>query len=216
VETNTSEREQLEEVRKWWDANGKAILFGLALGLSGLFGYRYWQSMQDANAESASLNYQHFLQIAAAGPSDEARSTGKAILEGYPDSAYARLTALLLARMEVDDQKIPEARKHLQWVIDHGKDSELAGVARGRLAQLLLADGDANAAWAEISKVQAKTGDEPLFAEIRGDILAAQGKREDAIKMYAQAITALATIGGDAAHLELKRDSLGVESAAAN
>jgi len=211
VENNTSEREQLDELRKWWDSNGKAILWGLVLGLSGLFGYRYWQSMQESSAESASINYQHFLTVASAGPSDEARATGKAILEGYPDSAYARLTALLLSRLEVDDQKISEAKKHLQWVMDHGRGSELADVARGRLAQLLLAEGETAAAWTEISKLPVKSGDETLFAEIRADILAAQGKRDEAQAMYAQAIASVAAVGGDASYLEIKRDALGVD-----
>ena len=208
METNASEREQLDEIRKWWDAYGKTILVGLTIGLAALFGYRYWQSMQESTAESASINYQHFLQVAAVGPNEEARSTGQAIMAGYRDSAYARLTALLLARLEVDDQKLPAARKHLQWVIDNGKDSELAIIARGRLAQLLLAEGDADAAWTEISKIP-KQGETTLFAEIRGDILAALNRRPEALEMYTQAISAVSTVGGEVEYLELKRDALG-------
>ena len=209
METNASEREQLDEIRKWWDVYGKTILVGLTIGLATLFGYRYWQSMQESTAESASINYQHFLQIAAVGPNEEARSIGQAIMAGYRDSAYARLTALLLARLEVDDQKLPAARKHLQWVIDNGKDSELAIIARGRLAQLLLAEGDADAAWTEISKIP-KQGETTLFAEIRGDILAALNRRTEALEMYTQAISAVSTVGGEVEYLELKRDALGV------
>ena len=209
METNASEREQLDEIRKWWDVYGKTILVGLTIGLAALFGYRYWQSMQESTAESASINYQHFLQVAAVGPNEEARSTGQAIMDGYRDSAYARLTALLLARLEVDDQKLPAAKKHLQWVIDNGKDSELAIVARGRLAQLLLAEGDADAAWTEISKIP-KQGETTLFAEIRGDILAALDRRTEALEMYTQAISAVSTVGGEVEYLELKRDALGV------
>lgn len=209
METNASEREQLDEIRKWWDVYGKTILVGLTIGLAALFGYRYWQSMQESTAESASINYQHFLQIAAVGPNEEARSIGQAIMAGYRDSAYARLTALLLARLEVDDQKLPAARKHLQWVIDNGKDSELAIIARGRLAQLLLAEGDADAAWTEISKIP-KQGETTLFAEIRGDILAALNRRTEALEMYTQAISAVSTVGGEVEYLELKRDALGV------
>lgn len=209
METNASESEQLDEIRKWWDVYGKTILVGLTIGLATLFGYRYWQSMQESTAESASINYQHFLQIAAVGPNEEARSIGQAIMAGYRDSAYARLTALLLARLEVDDQKLPAARKHLQWVIDNGKDSELAIIARGRLAQLLLAEGDADAAWTEISKIP-KQGETTLFAEIRGDILAALNRRPEALEMYTQAISAVSTVGGEVEYLELKRDALGV------
>jgi predicted negative regulator of RcsB-dependent stress response len=209
VETNASEREQLDEIRKWWNANGKAILVGLTLGLAALFGYRYWQGVQESTAESASINYQHFLQIAAAGPSDEARTTAKAIMEGYQNSVYARLTALLLARLEVDDQKLAAAKPALQWVIDHGKNSELAAIARSRLAQVLLAEGDAKAAMTEISKLP-KQGEQTLFAEIRGDIFAALNQRADALAMYTQAIAEVSAVGGEVGYLEIKRDALGV------
>ncbi len=217
METNVSEREQLDEIRKWWNANGKALLIGLALGLAGLFGYRYWQQVQESTAESASINYQHFLQIAAAGPSDEARTTAKAIMEGYQNSVYARLTALLLARLEVDDQKLAAAKPPLQWVIDHGQDSELVGVAHSRLAQVLLAEGDAKAALSEISKLP-KQGEHPLFAEIRGDIFAALNQRKDALAMYTLAIAEVSAVGGEVEYLEIKRDALGVpaDSQAAN
>lgn len=214
MEQNISEREQLETLRKWWDANGKAIVLGLAVGLAALFGYRYWQSMLDAKAESASLNYQHFLQLAAAGPGDEARSAGQAIVGAYPDSAYARLTSLLLARLEVDDGKLPAAKAHLQWVIDNAKGSELADVARGRLAQLLLAEGDVDAASAQVSKVQ-DAGATTSFAELRGDILAAQGKHAEAAAMYERAIAEVGDVGGDASHLEMKRDALGIATTTA-
>lgn len=214
MEQNISEREQLEALRKWWDANGKAIVMGLAVGLAALFGYRYWQSMQDAKAESASINYQHFLQLAAAGPGDETRSAGQAIIGAYPDSAYARLTSLLLARLEVDDGKLPAAKAHLQWVIDNAKDSELGDVARGRLAQLLLAEGDAEAAWQQISKVR-DAGGKTSFAELRGDILAARGKRTEAAAMYERAIAEAGELGGDVSFLEMKRDALGTAAATA-
>lgn len=215
MEENTSEREQLEQIRKWWDANGKALIVGLAFGLTALLGYRYWQNVQESTAESASLNYQHFLQLAGAGPGDEPRSAGQAIIDGYPDTAYARMTALLLARLEMDDNKPEEAKRRLQWVIDTGGDSELALIARSRLAQVLLAEGKAEAALAEIERAIPKgkqAPDEPLFAEIRGDILAALGRNEEAAKMYDAAIAQFAKLETESPQLQLKRDALGIEA----
>ncbi len=210
METDTSEREQIDELRKWWNANGKSMLSGLLIGLVILFGYRYWQSVIESKAESASINYQHFLERAAAGPSDEVRSIGKAVIEGYPDSAYARLTALLLARIEVEDKKPAEAKKQLHWIIDNGRDSELVSVARGRLAQILLSEGNAEGAWDEISK-NATASKTEMFAELKGDVLSALGKRAEARSMYSQAITAVGAVGGDPGYLELKRDALGAD-----
>ena len=210
MEDYTSEREQIDEIKKWWNANGKAILIGLLVGLSALFGYRYWESAQNARAESASLNYQQFLTLAAAGPSDDVNKVGQSIIDGDGNTVYARLTALLLARLAVDDNKLSDAKRHLQGVIEHGGDSELVAVARARLAQILLTEGQATAAWTEIKKV-GKQGERELFAEIRGDILAALGKGPEAQVMYTQAIADVEGAGGSPELLEMKRDALGTQ-----
>ncbi|MGH8597231.1 MAG: YfgM family protein [Gammaproteobacteria bacterium] len=209
MEHNTSEREQLDEIKKWWDANGKSILAGLALGLTALFGYRYWQDTQNKNAESASINYQHFLTLAAAGPGDDVRSTGHAIIDGSPNSVYARLTALLLARLAVEENKLDDAKRQLNWILTSNPNSELATIARGRLAQIRLAEGDINGAQSELDKIE-RVEDRDLFSETRGDVLAARGKAQEAYAMYSMAIERLTEVGGDPHLLEMKRDNLSI------
>jgi predicted negative regulator of RcsB-dependent stress response len=207
MENNTSEREQLEQIRRWWDANGKSLVFGVGIGLAALFGYRYWDGAQDAKALNASTNYQKFLEAASAGPGEDTERAGAAILEAYPDSSYAQLAGLMLARLAVDAKKLDKAREHLQWVIDHGKQGEMAVMARGRLAQLQLAEGDHEAAAKTLAAVPAKA-DKVLFAELRADVLAAQGDIEAARAMYERAIADVVDAGGNAAYLEMKRDAL--------
>jgi predicted negative regulator of RcsB-dependent stress response len=87
-------------------------------------------------------------------------------------------------------------------------------VARARLARVLLAQGAADAAWHELEQIPAGASG-PLFAEVRGDVLAALGKPDEASAMYTQALTSLAEVGADATAIELKRDALGVGTAAA-
>ena len=210
MENNSSEREQLEQLRRWWDAYGKSLVAGLALGLVGLFGYRYWNGAQETAALNASINYQKFLEAAAQGPGEDVTRNGAAILEAYPDSSYAKLTALLLARLAVDGKKPAEARTHLEWIIARDADSELGVVARGRLAQLLLAEGDVEAASKAITNLPTE-GEYAPFAEVRADVLAARGEREKAAELYQTAISQIATSGGDATHLEMKLDALGIE-----
>jgi len=210
VENNSSEREQLEQLRRWWDAYGKSLAMGLALGLVGLFGYRYWNTAQETAALNTSINYQKFLEAASQGAGEDVTRTGEAVLEAYPDSTYAKLTALLLARLAVDDKKPDAARKHLEWVTARDADSELGIVARGRLAQLLLAEGDVEAAAKTIANFPTK-GEYAPFAEVRADVLAARGEKDKAADLYRVAIDQISTSGGDPAHLEMKLDALGVE-----
>ena len=42
IEISDSEEEQVDKIKKWWDANGKQIIAGAVLGLAGVFG---WNSL---------------------------------------------------------------------------------------------------------------------------------------------------------------------------
>jgi len=212
VEGYTSEREQVDAIKKWWQDNGKSIVLGLAVGLAGLGGYRYWNGMQDAQAENASINYEQFLNLAAQGTGKEALETGDAILKAYPDSSYARLTALLMAKLAVDDGKPEDAKKHLQWVIDHAGSDEVVAIARARMAQLVLAGGDADAALRLFQQI-GKTGSS-AFPELKGDILAKLGKTDEAAQAYADAQKLVADSGADPRLLELKIEALGRDPSA--
>lgn len=212
MEGYTSEREQVDAIRQWWQTNGKSIVIGLAVGLAGLGGYRYWDGMQNAQAENASINYEQFLNLAAQGGGKEALETGEAILKAYPDSSYARLTGLLLAKLEVDDGKIEAAKTHLQWVIDHAGSDEVAAIAKARMAQLVLAEGDAEAALKLFDQIDAAHSER--FAELKGDILARLGRRDDAVKAYAQAQKFVTEAGADTRLIELKIEALGLDPAA--
>jgi len=209
VEGYTSEREQVDAIKKWWQDNGKAIVLGLVVGLGGLGAWRYWNDMQDARAENASVNYEQFLNLTAQGAGKEAREAGQAILDTYPKTTYARLTALLLAKLDVDDGKLEEAKKRLQWVIDNAGGPETVALAKSRMAQIILAEGKAEAALQTFEQIDPARARQ--FAELKGDILAALGRKQEAASAYAEAKTLLATSGADPRLLELKIESLGLD-----
>lgn len=209
MEGYTSEREQVDAIKKWWQDNGKAIVLGLVVGLGGLGAWRYWNDMQDARAENASVNYEQFLNLTAQGAGKEAREAGQAILDTYPKTTYARLTALLLAKLDVDDGKLDEAKKRLQWVIDNAGGPETVALAKSRMAQIILAEGKAEAALQTFEQIEPARAKQ--FAELKGDILAALGRKQEAASAYAEAKTLLATSGADPRLLELKIESLGLD-----
>ncbi|MGR8947584.1 MAG: YfgM family protein, partial [Gammaproteobacteria bacterium] len=97
-----SEKEQIEKIKKWWDANGKAIIVGLVVGLGSIFGFRYWESSKTLAGESASANYEHLLVVSQAGASEEANAAADAIITNQPDTPYAKMAALLSAKLAVE------------------------------------------------------------------------------------------------------------------
>ena len=210
MDAYTTETEQIEKIKKWWQENGKAIIFGLILGLGGLFGYRYWESAQIAEGQAASINYEHLLAIASAGASDEATEAGEAIINGYPKTTYARLSALVLAKLAVDVRQLDEAKARLKWVVDNSADGKIKPVALSRLAQVHLAEGDTDAAVAAIAAIDPAFDD--AFLETRGDVLLAQGEIAAARAKYSAALDAAQRRGSNGEALQMKLDNLALAS----
>lgn len=207
MDVYVSEKEQVEYIKKWWRDNGKALTAGLVLGLGALFGYRYWTELKISRAESLSINYEHFLSVSAAGPSDEAVAAGKAVIESDAGHTYAKLTALLLAKLAVEANQLDEAKNHLQWVIGNSSEGAIQAIARARLAQVLLAQGDAGGALAVMEKIQT-VSDIDRFAELRGDIFFATGDPVRARAMYLKALDQAQELGLNREMLEVKLDNV--------
>lgn len=210
MDVYTTEKEQIDQIKKWWGENGKAIIFGLVLGVGGLFGYRYWDAARTAEGQNASINYEHLLTIASAGASDEAIDAGNAIINGYPKSTYAKLSALVLAKLAVDNRDLDEAKKRLQWVVDNSNKGKIKPIAQARLAQLYLAQGDIEKATSIISEVNPAYTDQ--FTELRGDVFLAQGELAGARIQYGQALEKARERGSAGETIQLKIDNLSIAS----
>jgi predicted negative regulator of RcsB-dependent stress response len=206
LDAYTTEQEQIDKIKKWWDENGKAVVLGLAIGIGGLFGYRYWESARVAEGQNASINYEHLLGVAPSGTSDEATATGDAIIAGYPKSTYARLSALVLAKLAVDSGDLTHAKERLQWVIDNSGDGKTKPIALARMAQILLAEGNVEEADTLIGQIDPIHAEQ--FAELRGDILAAQGEPEKAREMYNKTLDLAQQRGITGAVVQLKIDNI--------
>ena len=202
-----SEQEQVEQLKRWWKDNGKSLLLGLVIGIGGLAGYRYWDSTQSARAENASINYEHLLQMASNQQDDEAVSTGRAIIEAYPDSTYAKLTTLLLAKLAVEKGDYAQAKAQLQSLLVDDDKGEIAHVARARLARILLAEGAADEADKLVGAIPPVDG-KSRYPELRGDILAARGDVAGARTMYLQALVEAGELGVQSESVQLKLDNL--------
>lgn len=200
-----SEQEQIEKIKRWWAANGTALMLGLALGLSGLSGWRYYEAKKISTAEQVGLSYDLLNQSLQQDKMDEAKQIGEQILAGYPESSYATLSALLLAKAAVLQKNYDEARQRLRWAAENTRAPELRQVAIARIAMTLLAENRADEAWAELEKGGLTAID--AFLEIRGDVLAARGKTDEARSAYLAALARDAE-GGDPTLLQLKLDAL--------
>ena len=180
------EQERIAELKAWWEDNRWYVVGAIAAALLSFAGYRGWLYWQAQQAEDAAAMY---TPVDAANKAKDAKKTteaAQALIDKHPRSFYASEAALVLAKNAFDAGNLDEARKRLEWVMSHGVE-EHRGVARTRLAAVLMEQKKFD----EALKVLDGNRDEAfvaLAADLRGDIMLAQGRMDEARSAYKLAI----------------------------
>jgi predicted negative regulator of RcsB-dependent stress response len=114
----------------------------------------------------------------------------------------------MAAKASYTTGEVDEAKKNLQWVVDHAKDDESRDIARLRLAGVLIDEKKYDDA---LKLLSAKPSDaySMLYADRRGDILALQGKKAEARSAYTQALEKTDAQSPYRRLIEVKLDALG-------
>lgn len=202
------EQEQIDDLKAWWTQYGKYVSSGvtaLAVVVIGVQGWRWYQATQ---AQKASVLYQAVSQAARANEPAKAKDPATQLTDRYSGTAYAPRGALLYAKLLYDSGDKAGAKSQLQWVIDHAGEEELKAIARYRIAQIQLDDKQYDEA---IKTLDARTDEAfaAVYADLRGDILAAAGKNADARAAYQTALVKLDAKSGYRGYVQAKLDALG-------
>jgi predicted negative regulator of RcsB-dependent stress response len=204
VSVYETEEEQVESIKKWWKENGTSAIAGLVIGLGGILGWQAWNQQIDATGEQGSVAFEQMMQAMTSGDVDSSSKQAELLRIDYESTAYADFAALMQAKLKLEQGDSPAARSQLEWVMKHTQDQGIEQVARLRLARVFLSDGNYAAATALLTNIKpAFTGE---FAELRGDIAAAQKEFDQARQAYQEAIDLDA---GNRAMIEIKMDDLG-------
>lgn len=203
-----TEEEQIEALKKWWAENGISIVLGIVLGLAGLFAWRAWQSHVISQASAASAVYQKMVTQMAAAKPDKAQQTASDLTTRFESTEYAVFSKLIEAKIAVDKGKLDLAADDLRWGLKHNSQASMDREIRLRLARVLIAQNKYDEA---LDALKVKEPGEYLgsYEELRGDIAAKQGRKEEARAAYEQALNAAHASGADTGILETKLDNLG-------
>jgi predicted negative regulator of RcsB-dependent stress response len=211
VEGYISEQEQVEVLKTWWKNNGRSVITGLVLGFAAIFGWRTWQGNVATQMEGASQGFQQMMgQIVEKKP-EEAKKTGNEIVAKFEKSPYAVFASLALAKLAVEEaHDLTVAKKHLQWALEHVTERELIPVIRMRLARIHLAEGNADQALAILQDIpDAAAAKLSSYQELKGDVLAAQGKTDEARRAYVEALALQGVNRSGVSMVEMKLNDLG-------
>ena len=215
---DAAEEENIEALKKWWDENGKPLLFFAIFVIGGYGAWLLWQNSQATDAETASDLYEEVLSLAISEPGlPVTEQESLRILElfdqlkvDYSGSVYALYGALFAAQQLVNANDLDAAEDSLQWVLDNQKNGLFSQTDEGlilttnlRLGRVILAKGESERALNLVNGIDPKAF-EAGFAELRGDIYATMGRIVDARDAYIAAQQAGSSNDG----LRMKLDDL--------
>jgi len=202
------EQEQLESIKAWWNQYGNVITWVLIAALLAFAAWRGWNYWQGVQARDAGLLYEQVTKAAESRDADRVRRAATDLEEKFGRTAYGPMSALVAAKVLYDAGDLAGAKTQLQWAIDHGGE-DYAPLARVRLAGVLL-DEKAYDQGLALLKDEPPAQYAALFADRRGDLLAAQDKRDDARTAYRRALDKLgAGEAGMRQIIQFKLDALG-------
>ena len=184
------EQEQISQIKGWWEQFGTLVTGAAVAAALASVGWQGWQWYQGKQTAEASALYGVLQKAASEKNTQKAREAAGTLLEKYNGTAYADMAALLSAKVQAEAGDLKNARVPLAWAATKASDPALRELARLRLATVMFDDKAYDEALAQL---QAPT-DESLaarFADLKGDILFAQGKREEARAAYKAVVTAL-------------------------
>lgn len=177
------EQEQLDTLKAWWKDNGTMVL-GLVLVVTvAMGGWRGWQYYQNKQTSEAATLYQQFVEQLASNDAKRVNDAAAAVMDKYASTPYAPRAALIAAQVNEMGKESLRAKTQLQWVIEHASEEGLRSVASLRMASLLLDEKDYSGAMKLLDAKHAASFD-ALYADLKGDVLAAQGKPAEARAAY--------------------------------
>lgn len=202
------EQEQLATIKAWWAQYGRLVIVTVVGGLLVVGGIRGWHYYRNSQATSAVALFEQQQRAERASDHKKVRDIATQIVDKYGATAYAPIAALAAAKSAFDTGDLAAAKTRLQWVIDNASEEEARDVARLRLARVLF--DEKNMAEA-LKLLEIKHGDSfnGLYADLKGDVLAAQGKRQEARAAYQLALDKSDAASSMRQIIQLKIDALG-------
>ncbi len=187
----TSEEEQIEKIQGFLKDYGWTLALALILALGGNFGYRSWENTQKAQIEAASDAFSDFQAIAREGVDDADRqsaiSQGMAFRVDFPDSHYAILAAMQIAKLHFQAGDLEAAESVLRDAADDASET-LKPLIQLRLARLLSAMDRPEEGVIALSRDIEWAGYASARHEAEGDLLFQLNRLDEARQAYQLAV----------------------------
>jgi predicted negative regulator of RcsB-dependent stress response len=202
------EQEQIDALKAWWRENGRLVIVALLAAALAAAAVGGWRHYKDTRAQKASQLYTALEDAVRSDDSKQVKDLAGQLIDQYGSTAYGPMAALAAAKVDFDAGDLASAAARLEWAAEHARDEETRAVARLRLAGVRLDEKR----YDEALKVLEQPHPESfagLYADLRGDVLVAQGKAAEAREAYKLALEKLPEQSSYRPVVQVKLDGLG-------
>lgn len=201
-----TEEQQLEAIKKWWHENSTTLIAGLAVGVSAIFGWQYYQQKTALHVQEASVIYENLVTASVSNDQiNEQQARTNQLVAEYADTPYASLSSMIMAKQFINSGEAAKAQQQLQWVIENTDQDELKFLAKIRLSRVLLGAGQVDQALMLVNEDYPESF-KGIVLELKGDILVSQEKPQQARDAYQSALE----FSSSNQLIQLKIDDLGL------
>ncbi|MBS7808507.1 tetratricopeptide repeat protein [Variovorax sp. PCZ-1] len=203
------EQEQLDRLKAFWKQFGNVISGVLILVFGSIAAYNGYQWWQRDKAAQASAMYDEVERSVQGGDPAKISRAFTDMKERFAGTTYAAQAGLLTAKALYDKGQATEAKAPLEWVATSAADESYRAIAKLRLSSLLFESKAYDDALKQLDGLPKEF--EALAADRRGDILLAQGKRDEAKAAFEKAHKAMDERSEYRRLIEVKLNALGVD-----
>ena len=204
------EQEQLDQLKHFWNTYGTLITWIVLLAAGAFMAWNGWNYFQRNKAAQASALYDEVERSAQAGDAERIERALGEMKNRFAGTVYAQQAGLLAAKTLNEKAKPDASRAALAWVAENAVDPGYKAIARLRLSAELLQAQAYDDALKQLDASVPKEF-EPLVADRKGDILLAQGKRDEAKAQYQKAWSAFDARNDYRRLVEIKLNAVGVD-----
>ncbi|MDH5479568.1 MAG: tetratricopeptide repeat protein [Nitrosomonas sp.] len=207
---NLEEQDKIDGFKTWWDKFGAAVTIILTTLVVTISGTKIWEYYQNTQAQQAADLYVLLQQVQSTNEPTRINDAAHLLTEGFSSSGYAPRAALIAAAANIAANDTKRAKENLQWILDNANEKEMHDLARLRMAGILLDEGNYNDALRQLNTDHNGTY-AGLYADLKGDVLVAAERFEEARQAYQTAIDRLNKRNTYFNIVQMKLDALGDE-----
>ena len=182
MEVYSTEEQQEEAIKKAIKDNWLVVLIGAALGLGGVYGWRYYAASVIAQQAADSDDYNMIVEKATDANVDLV-AQAKEYISSHDNKSYTVMMALVAAKNAVEKKDLDEAASQLSWAAKNSNQDSFKAVITVRLARVQVEQQKFDQALTTLTATLPASFTSQV-EELRGDIYLRQGEADKARTAY--------------------------------